>query len=225
VLPNNYQEHDAQAIAKIDSSTRCPSTGIATGTTREGWCQEFTQSAFHLHWTTQENHASAVKDANQDVARVQALASPPRSRKRSSSRLHWRWSAGSLDRPASWSTENFSGVRIGLKKRSSSLFTRRAAAGPSPQLRAEHARMIERWFQRLRFRPATTAVGTFPKHSPAPSCYCSLVVTRHSQPDLWTTVGAKSRNGARRMRSLAGPLTAVFEPAFGRAHIGARGET
>lgn len=56
---------------------------IATVAAREGWCQEFSERTFRLHWTegilmsTPENQSAAVKGANQDVVRVLALASSP----------------------------------------------------------------------------------------------------------------------------------------------------
>ena len=48
---------------------------------REGWCREFTETAFRLHWTqgvpmsSPENVAAALASCGQDAARVQALAS------------------------------------------------------------------------------------------------------------------------------------------------------
>jgi len=48
---------------------------------REGWCREFTETAFRLHWTegvlmpTPQNLAAAVQAAGHDLARVKALAS------------------------------------------------------------------------------------------------------------------------------------------------------
>jgi 2-hydroxychromene-2-carboxylate isomerase len=49
----------------------------------EGWCRQFTETAFRLHWTegvlmnTPENLAAALASAGQDAARVQALAETP----------------------------------------------------------------------------------------------------------------------------------------------------
>lgn len=47
---------------------------------REGWCREFTETAFRLHWMqgilmgTPENLAASLASAGQEVQRVQALA-------------------------------------------------------------------------------------------------------------------------------------------------------
>ena len=60
-----------------------PVARIALVAAREGWCREFSEAAFHLHWTkgilmgTPENLAAALASAGQDVARVEALASSP----------------------------------------------------------------------------------------------------------------------------------------------------
>jgi 2-hydroxychromene-2-carboxylate isomerase len=49
----------------------------------EGWCREFSEAAFRLHWTqgvsmgTPENLATALAAVGQDVARVEARASTP----------------------------------------------------------------------------------------------------------------------------------------------------
>lgn len=54
---------------------------IAFLAAREGWCREFTEAAFRLHWrdgvlmTTGENIAAALASAGQDATRVMALAS------------------------------------------------------------------------------------------------------------------------------------------------------
>jgi 2-hydroxychromene-2-carboxylate isomerase len=46
---------------------------------REGWCREFTETAFRLHWTegilmgTPENLSASLSKVGQDAARVQAL--------------------------------------------------------------------------------------------------------------------------------------------------------
>jgi 2-hydroxychromene-2-carboxylate isomerase len=56
---------------------------IALVAAREGWCREFTEAAFRLHWTegvlmpTAENMAAALATAGQDANRVQTLASSP----------------------------------------------------------------------------------------------------------------------------------------------------
>jgi 2-hydroxychromene-2-carboxylate isomerase len=48
---------------------------------REGWCREFTETAFRLHWTegvlmpTPQNISAAVQAAGHDLERVKALAS------------------------------------------------------------------------------------------------------------------------------------------------------
>ncbi|MGV3570826.1 MAG: 2-hydroxychromene-2-carboxylate isomerase [Ramlibacter sp.] len=53
---------------------------IALVAAREGWCRQFTEAAFRLHWTEgvamtePENTAAALEAAGQDGARVQALA-------------------------------------------------------------------------------------------------------------------------------------------------------
>ena len=50
---------------------------------REGWCREFTETAFRLHWaegvlmTTAENVGAALASAGQDSTRVLSLASSP----------------------------------------------------------------------------------------------------------------------------------------------------
>jgi 2-hydroxychromene-2-carboxylate isomerase len=50
---------------------------------REGWCREFTEAAFRLHWVegvlmpSDENIAAALASAGQDPARVKTLASSP----------------------------------------------------------------------------------------------------------------------------------------------------
>ena len=50
---------------------------------REGWCREFTEAAFRLHWTeglpmsTQENVDQALRQAGQDPARVHRLTGSP----------------------------------------------------------------------------------------------------------------------------------------------------
>lgn len=45
---------------------------------REGWCREFTEAAFRLHWTQgvlmSESIATALGSVGQDIDRVQALA-------------------------------------------------------------------------------------------------------------------------------------------------------
>lgn len=56
---------------------------VALIATREGWCREFTEAAFKLHWTeglpmtSDENVAAAIKSAGQDVGRVLSKASTP----------------------------------------------------------------------------------------------------------------------------------------------------
>lgn len=60
-----------------------PTGRIALVAAREGWCREFTEAAFRLHWTegvlmgTPENLTAALASARQDASRVQALASSP----------------------------------------------------------------------------------------------------------------------------------------------------
>jgi 2-hydroxychromene-2-carboxylate isomerase len=50
---------------------------------REGWCRQFTEAAFRLHWTqgipmtSPENVASALASSGQDASRVHALAATP----------------------------------------------------------------------------------------------------------------------------------------------------
>lgn len=57
-----------------------PIARIALIGAREGWCQQFTEAAFRLHWTEgrpmsePENIAQALASAGQDVERVQQLA-------------------------------------------------------------------------------------------------------------------------------------------------------
>ena len=56
---------------------------IAFLASREGWCRDFTETAFRLHWTegismdTTANLEAALASARQEPARVQALASSP----------------------------------------------------------------------------------------------------------------------------------------------------
>jgi 2-hydroxychromene-2-carboxylate isomerase len=56
---------------------------VALVAAREGWCRQFTEEAFRLHWTqgvlmgTPENLAAALAHARQDERRVQALAVSP----------------------------------------------------------------------------------------------------------------------------------------------------
>ena len=56
---------------------------IAFIAAREGWCREFTETAFRLHWaegvlmTTAENVGAALASAGQDSTRVLSLASSP----------------------------------------------------------------------------------------------------------------------------------------------------
>jgi len=56
---------------------------VALLASREGWCREFTEAAFDLHWRdgvlmgTPENMATSLERANQDPTRVQSLASSP----------------------------------------------------------------------------------------------------------------------------------------------------
>ena len=56
---------------------------IAFVAAREGWCREFTETAFRLHWTegismeTPANLQAALASAGQEPARVQDLASSP----------------------------------------------------------------------------------------------------------------------------------------------------
>ena len=59
---------------------------IALIASREGWCREFTEAAFRLHWTegvsmsTPENITKALGIVGQDVQRVQSLASSPQTK-------------------------------------------------------------------------------------------------------------------------------------------------
>lgn len=56
---------------------------IAFVAAKEGWCREFTETAFRLHWTqglpmtSPENVNAALASAQQDADRVYALASSP----------------------------------------------------------------------------------------------------------------------------------------------------
>ena len=56
---------------------------IALIASREGWCREFTETAFRLHWTqgvpmtSDENVMAAIRSAGQDVDRVLPMASAP----------------------------------------------------------------------------------------------------------------------------------------------------
>lgn len=56
---------------------------IALVAAREGWCRQFTEHAFRLHWTqgvpmtSSENISAALASAGQDAGRVQSLASSP----------------------------------------------------------------------------------------------------------------------------------------------------
>lgn len=56
---------------------------IAFVAAREGWCREFTEAAFRLHWcegvlmTSDENVAAALASAGQEATRVLTLASSP----------------------------------------------------------------------------------------------------------------------------------------------------
>ena len=56
---------------------------IALIASQEGWCREFTEAAFKLHWTegllmtSDETVALAIKSAGHDVSRVQSKAAAP----------------------------------------------------------------------------------------------------------------------------------------------------
>ena len=56
---------------------------IAFVAAREGWCRDFTEAAFRLHWTegvlmpTSENLTVALTNSGQDPSRVQAVAASP----------------------------------------------------------------------------------------------------------------------------------------------------
>ena len=56
---------------------------IAFVAAREGWCRDFTEAAFRLHWTegvlmpTSENLTVALTSSGQDPSRVQAVAASP----------------------------------------------------------------------------------------------------------------------------------------------------
>jgi 2-hydroxychromene-2-carboxylate isomerase len=56
---------------------------IALVAAQEGWCREFTETSFRLHWTegvlmtSTENLSAALASAGQDPERVQLLASSP----------------------------------------------------------------------------------------------------------------------------------------------------
>ena len=60
-----------------------PIARIAFVGAREGWCREFTEAVFRLHWTQgllmtgPENVMAALKTVGQDIEQVQALASSP----------------------------------------------------------------------------------------------------------------------------------------------------
>ena len=59
---------------------------VALVAAREGWCREFTEAAFKLHWTqgvlmgTPENMKAALESAKQDPVRVMELATAPENK-------------------------------------------------------------------------------------------------------------------------------------------------